>query len=130
MSKTKRDPYGAKLDQMSNAVHKAIKASGSKQEVEVVYSAYATTPGDDGIPINNIKEVAVEGKVILVSDQDDFWGEGEPFRSVELTSPTWLEVCVQANLMIHCTGDHHHIFVEGLRPVKGKPGEYRFSMGS
>jgi hypothetical protein len=134
MSKTKkRDAYGRKLDEMSRAVEKAIKASGSEQEIEVCYSAYEvanTGKEETDIPINNLHEVAVQGKVILVSDHDDFWGEGEPFRSVELDSPTWLEVCVQANLMIHCTGDHHHIFLEGLRPVKRKPGEYRFSMGS
>ena len=58
---------------------------------------------------------------------DDFFGNGMPYRSEELSSPTWLELCIVADEMIKVTGDHHHIFLEDLRV---KDGKGYFGMGS
>ena len=98
-------------------------------ECEVTYSVY----GDDanGLPVDNLDEVAVRGRVQFV---DDFglWHSGEPYVSPIVSNPTWLEVAVLANEMIKVTGDYHHIFLEGItvRHTDGDVKIMEFSMGS
>jgi len=78
-------------------------------------------------------EIAVEGKVVFIMPHDEFWGEGLDYRSEIKTNPTWLDVAVLADAAIRCTGDYHHSFFEGIRPVGesilGAP-MYEFVMGS
>jgi hypothetical protein len=122
-------------DRMDKKIETAIKKSGQKK-VFVIYSAYDEDESDN--PIDNLNEIAVKGKVVLVGDADEFWG-GETsldYCSPVLENPTWLEVCVHANRMIQTVRDEHHVFLEGLdkkrRKVKRTDGvtEYEFSMGS
>lgn len=123
----------APRDDIERRVELAVKAAG-QVEVHVCYSAYEC--GDDDEPIDNLDEVAAEGRVRLVGFHDGFWGDGKDYQSEVLESPTWLEVTVCANAMIEATGDHHHAFLEGLERLhKNKQTEdgvtlYEFSMGS
>lgn len=98
----------------------------------VIYSAYKSDK--DGEPIDNLNEIAVKGKVILVGEADDFWGgkKAKDFRSKVLENPTWLIVAIHANATIKKTRDLHHVFLEGM-DKKGKDGKatvYEFCMGS
>jgi hypothetical protein len=47
--------------------------------------------------------------------------------------PTWLDVAVLANDMIHTSGDFHHVFLEGINEI-GHDADgtqiYQFAMGS
>lgn len=120
-------------DTIDERVEKAVKAAGMT-EVLVCYSAYDMDEDDE--PIDNLNEVAVEGRVRLVGFNDEFWGEGKDYQSEILENPTWLQVTVCANKMIEVTGDQHHAFLEGLSKLhKGKQVEegvtlYELSMGS
>jgi hypothetical protein len=97
----------------------------------VSYSAYDSDERD--VPIDNLDEVAIEGDAVL-------WGDGytdKRYRSKVVKNPTWLALCVLANAMIKRTGDHHHVFLEGVHldeeaTAKRHDGVkiYRFSMGS
>jgi len=107
------DKYSKMLDEMNDAV-KAALAEDKKHRV--YYSAYTTD--SDGNPINNLNEVVIKGKVILTQSHDEFWGDGESYQSAIIENPTWLELAVLANDMIEMTGDHHHIFLENVYPVK------------
>ena len=132
-------------DGMDDKIEKAILKSGQKK-VHIIYSAYKSDKRET--PIDNLDKVAVEGKVILIGQRDEFWG-GEKSRnyvSEVLDNPTWLDVAVCANAMIRRVRDEHHVFLEGL--TKGnytynlklkekiskilKPGikVYEFCMGS
>ena len=80
---------------------------------QVSFSAY---PEDY---TNNLEEVAIEGRVQFKSDHQSFFGGmAEEFRkdyeSEILENPTWLDLCLCCNDMINCTGDNHHIFLEGV----------------
>lgn len=124
----------------------ACRAAGHKK-IHVFYSAYPSDEEDDE-PLDNLDEIAVHGKVILVGYTDEFWGgkSGKDYHSPVLENPTWLEVSVCCNAMITKTRDFHHHFLEGLNLNKyvatdartGKPvwkipegvKVYEFSMGS
>lgn len=116
-------------------VAEAVRAAG--QQLRVDYSASENDEND--VPIDNLDEVAVPGKVVLTQERDTFYGgpKSRSYRSVVLENPTWLQVAVCANEMIKVTRDHHHVFLEGL-DKKGEErtetGEvitiYEFSMGS
>lgn len=132
--------YKAATRKIDERVDKACKAAGH-DKVYVDYSAYESDERD--VPIDNLDEVAVPGKVVLVGFADDFFGgkESKNYQSPILNNPTWLEACVHANKMIDVTGDEHHCFLEGFHRKKtmdskvseavGQEVEvWEFSMGS
>ena len=69
---------------------------------------------DDDLPIDNLDEIAVEGTVRFVHDHDPDWGDGREYESAPVKNPTWLEVAMLANEMIHTTGDATHCWFEGF----------------
>lgn len=113
-------------------VEKAIAESGLEDKLE--YSAYSDD--EDGAAVDNLDEIAAEGKVVFVAEADEFWGgsQSHDYRSQVLNNPTWLQVAVCANEMIHVTKDEHHAFLEGIRKCSKQPNaeviEYEFLMGS
>ena len=138
------DVWGNAFDTIESKVEAACLAAGRKKRV--IYSAYDSDEEDN--PIDNLDEVAVEGKVVLIGEKDDFYGgeESKSYVSEVLENPTWLQVTVCANAMIRRTRDLHHVFLEGLdehpmvgsRKLEEKINElesqgikvYAFSMGS
>lgn len=91
---------------------------------------------------NNLDEVAIEGRVMMKTEHQSFFGgmaeeNRKDYESEVLENPTWLDLCLCANDMINLTGDNHHIFLEAVH----KTGQftlddksfvliYDFSMGS
>lgn len=118
-------------DKMEKRVREAILASGQKKKY-VIYSAYESDEDDN--PIDNLDEIAVKGKVVLVGYADDYWGgeKSKEYRSEIMENPTWLQVTVAANAMIKKTRDTHHCFLETLefRDQEGDVALYEFGMGS
>jgi len=114
------------LDAMEEKIARAIKG-----KVYVTYSAYEDADDDDDTPIDNLDEVAVPGKVILIGERDEY--RSTDYRSEVLENPTWLQVAVCANDMIKKTRDYHEChFLEYLEE-KGTEGDvtiYKFEMGS
>lgn len=93
----------------------------------VVYSAYKED--GSGKYINNLNEVAIEGKVRFLQYADEYWGEGRGGDfTCTIKDPTWLELCIAADDMIQKTQDFHHVFLEGV--YQRKDGTYEFIMGS
>jgi len=82
-------------------------------DCHVAYSAYKTV---DDVPVNNLDEVAIQGKAVLV----DFGGgldEGyndEEYESEVVEDVTWLQLCVLFNESVKVTKDFHHHFLEGV----------------
>lgn len=116
--------YSRRLSEMQEAIAEVV----GEDLIEVVYSAYKTDA--EGLPINNLNDVAIQGTVVLIQGYDDFWGigGGKDYKSEPITNPTWLQLAVLANASILTTGDYHHVFLEGVHEVS--PGVYQFSFGS
>ena len=106
----------------------------------VLYSVYEVE-GKNAYT-NNLDEVAVEGRLIIKTEHQEFFGGlGASYRrdyeSEILENPTWLDICLCANDMINRTGDNHHVFLEGLNRAGSFTLDdksfillYDFSMGS
>lgn len=122
---TTRTEYGRRLDQ----IHARI-AERLGEKPFVAYSAYEFD--SDDMPIDNLADVAIPGNVQFHAKHDPYWGEGKPYTSPAVNSPTWLDVSVLADEMIKTTGDYHHQFLESVVVIDERDGLKiaRFSMGS
>jgi hypothetical protein len=121
--------YSKAIATMTARITAACRAAGH-DDVNLCYSAYRIS--SDELPIDNLDEVAIQGTCRLVMPGGT---SGIPYQSDVLRSPTWLEVCVCANVMIPTVGLEDHVFLEGVdrSPVKtGRDGVpcYKFHMGS
>ncbi|HEV3026347.1 MAG TPA: hypothetical protein VG457_02185 [Planctomycetota bacterium] len=96
----------------------------------VIYSAYEMDA--EGLPVDNLDQVAVAGRCRFVQKNDPFFGRGEDYQSPTVSSPTWLQLCRLANEMILATGDQHHVFLEGVSELREENGVkvFQFEMGS
>lgn len=118
-----QDEWDRRTHLMDVRVQEACRAAGHRK-VLVDYSAYGHEDDDEDLPLDNLGEVAVQGKCVLFREKG--------YYSPVLESPTWLEATVHANAMIYATRDCHHVFFEGLDRMgeyEGVPA-YRFLMGS
>ena len=124
------DKYYDLVDEMQDTIDAAIAASG-REEKPLIYSAY--DDDENEMPINNLNEVAFKGTFTVIYAHSNFWdgrgigllgvpaeeqggGEpcGRPYRSEEVTDPTWLTLAVLANEAILTTNDLHHVFLESV----------------
>jgi hypothetical protein len=105
-------------------------AESLPEEALVIYSAFALD--GDGLPLDNLDDVAVAGRCIFMQKHNPFFGKGKDFVSAEFNSPTWLQLCAVANDMILVTGDQHHVFLEGVTVLREENGikVVEFEMGS
>ena len=80
--------YRQAINQIDEMVKIAIEETGDEQQI--YYTAYETDQFD--IPINNLEDIPVQGKIKFVN------ASGE-WESPILISPTWLEITIFANRM-------------------------------
>ena len=97
-------------------------------EILVRFSAYKIDENE--IPINNLNDIVVNGKVKFISPKN-IW-KNEKYTSVIVENPTWLDITVLANEMIIKTQDKHHIYLEDIEFVREEKDIkiYDFIMGS
>jgi len=93
------------MNEIDDIIDSAIKADGRKKEV-----IYSGESDEYDIPINNLSEVILKGKV-------KFMNSDKTFESEIIENPTWLDVVVIANRMIIETEDYHHIYFESLYDI-------------
>ncbi len=79
-----------------------------------IFVEFIIDEDDDGLPVDNLDKVAVEGKVQFhhPKDKDNDWVEVD-WKSPVLENPTHLELTLLANEMMIVTKDHHHCVFEG-----------------
>ncbi len=119
------DEYGKRLDDIHGRIAKRLGENSI-----VFYSAYTTD--NNGLPIDNLDDIAIEGRVKFHVTHDPFWGSGNPYSSHVVESPTWLDIAVLANKMIKTTGNSHHHYLENVLIVDEDDGTKiaQFLMGS
>lgn len=83
----------------------------------VIYSAYKSV---DGLPVNNLDEIAIHGNNLEIRYGD---------YKTTVFEPTWLKICEVADEAISSSGDFHHVYLEGLFFSKDDDC-YKLSMGS
>jgi len=120
-----RDDYGKALDYFEARLKERING-----EVHVFYSAYKTK---NEVPVDNLDEVAIQGKVFAICLSPDCVHPTWVEVSKLMENPTWLDLAVVSNDFIRLSGDYHHRFFEGFK-LSGKAyGDIKiveFFMGS
>jgi hypothetical protein len=83
----------------------------------VVFSAYKFD--EDKVPIDNLDEVPIPGKVKIRRSRDQFLGRKprNDYESEVLENPTWLDLCVIAHALISLTNDRTHCYLETISVV-------------
>ena len=114
--------WGEAYDALCDRVEEHMKKEGF-EDTYVIFSAW--DDDENGNPTDNLDSSAFEGKGRIT--YQDHWGDAS-YTSHEMDSPTWLDICVETEKAIRISGDHHHIFLEGLD--KNKEGLYELCMGS
>jgi hypothetical protein len=111
-----------KYKEASKKIADKIKARLGGSRMDVIYSAYKTD--QDRIPIDNLDEVAFEGKIRIREKKESYWGDknSEDYESRVLENPTWLDLAVIANECIQTVRDFHHVFLEGFTVVGEEDG--------
>ena len=111
--------FDEEFDRRLTAIEKRVAIVLPKGAV-VEYSAYGED--EEGLPVDNLDEIAVEGRCIFVQTHDPEWGPGKNYVSAEMKNPTWLQVCIRADEMIRTTGDRDHFFLEGVTVLRLENG--------
>lgn len=124
MSNIQETDFDEAMSNIQERVNQAIEG-----KCFVSYCAYKYDSNE--IPIDNLDEVAVEGKVYFFAEHITT-GSGTNYTSSIVENPTWLQVAILANEMIKTTGDTHHIFLESIQLVKEENSikQMEFCMGS
>lgn len=95
--------YNDIQEQISKVINKY------KQECIIIYRVGMS---NDGTIVNNLDQVAVEGKVRFASSRRAFLEskKQKDYRSKIVVNPTWLDVAVMANEMVAYTASKYRCF--------------------
>lgn len=115
---------------INQKINKAIKASGSRKSI-VIYRAYIEDTQQ--MPIDNLDQVAVQGKVRFASSASVYGRQltEKDYLSKIVVNPTWLQVAIFANEMLEKTNQRERICLEDVVVVRQDYGVKKavFSMG-
>lgn len=103
--------YKELTEPMENRPGEIQSKSGSDYEEE-----YGECYIKFSVPVDNLAEVAIPGRAVIVATSDEFFGgaKSRDFQSDVLQDPTWLDLYVVGNAQIKATRDRHHSFLEGV----------------
>ncbi|KAL4104218.1 hypothetical protein QTP88_019527 [Uroleucon formosanum] len=80
-----------------------IKKSIQKNKCYVKFCAFEYYENSENVKYN-LNKIPIEGNILIISQGDVDFGNGKPYVSKLLHSPTWLELCKIANEQIIATG--------------------------
>lgn len=105
-----------KFEEAYTAIHDELAKYIRNPKVK--YAAFQTDA--DGVPIDNLNEVAIEGQVIARSCRNDY-------ESFQMTNPSWLDLAMAANEEIEYgqfndPNEKRYIYFEGFEPRGASSG--------
>lgn len=106
MKEHQKEENAKRLDRIQKRIEERL---GDVKRV-VEYSAYAKDR--EGLPVDNLDEPVIAGRVRFRHAHDEHWGQGDDYESVVFENPKWIDIAVAANCAIVTTGDTHHVFLE------------------
>jgi hypothetical protein len=89
-------------------VHERINSGKRRREVKVNYEAFGCD--GNGIPMDNLGDVAFKGKIRFHERR----GRTQVWKSKLVENPTWLDVSVLANDMLLATGEPNYINLQSI----------------
>ncbi|KAL4153460.1 hypothetical protein QTP88_001293 [Uroleucon formosanum] len=118
--------YGIKMYHTQNE-EKSIQ----KNKCYVKFCAFEYYENSENVKYN-LNKIPIEGNILIISQGDVDFGNGKPYVSKLLHSPTWLELCKIANEQIIATGDYNHYYLDSIKFIQdlGNIKMCEFFMGS
>lgn len=112
--------YQDAVNEIENIIQKEIEEKFCDRKY-VNYAAYDSDEYD--IPINNLNDIPITGKVRFVNEE---------FDSGVFENPTWLDIAVIANRMLFDTAEYLNVYLEDVEAIKHEDGVTTaiFHMGS
>jgi hypothetical protein len=109
----------------SDAIQNRIKVRVGRK-CAVVFSAYKLDA--DKVPIDNLDDVPVTGKLIIRGKRDRIHGghKSQDYESPIMHGPTWLDLCLIANDQMVVTRDRDHRYLEHVEVV-GNMGDIQIA---
>lgn len=106
---------------IQDKVINGIKSIGSK-EIIVVYKAYEEDTQQ--MPIDNLEQIAVQGKVRFASSANVYGRKitGLDYLSKIFVNPTWLQAAFLANQMLEKNGERRRICLENILVCRRENG--------
>jgi hypothetical protein len=100
----------------SDAIQDRIKGRVGRKCL-VVFSAYKFDA--DKVPIDNLDDVPITGKIIIKGNRDRIHGgqASKDYESPIMDDPTWLDLCAIANDQMAATRDRKHCYLEHVEVV-------------
>ena len=118
----KKISYDKYFNEMLDYFNLILK-NNIKGKVFVNYSAYNIDK--NGVPINNLYDIAVNGRVRFYR-KDNI----NEYYSNYIINPTWLDICKIANESIIKLNDKDHIYLENIIKTNFFSNDYEIYMGS
>ena len=105
--------YASAYDAIQNRIRDRVG-----RKCFVFFSAY--TLDSDKVPIDNLDEVPVAGKLLIRGGRDRTRSGQlrKEYESPIVEDPSWLELCVIANNQISATHDRDHRYLEYIEVVE------------
>ena len=112
------------MSEYNQATQDRIQNATGQHELWVMLATANNSPA-------SLDKIAFQGPC-YVYQKDSHWGNGESYLSEKLNDPTWLDLCVSANTMLHYIEDQDHIYLEGAEVFDEHEGEkyIKLRMGS
>ncbi|KAL4141986.1 hypothetical protein QTP88_004519 [Uroleucon formosanum] len=109
-----------------DVVFHKLFSTKNKTKLKIKFSV-----GDKNVKYN-LNKIPIEGNILIISQGDVDFGNGKPYVSKLLHSPTWLELCKIANEQIIATGDYNHYYLDSIKFIQdlGNIKMCEFFMGS
>ncbi|KAE9521666.1 hypothetical protein AGLY_017962 [Aphis glycines] len=116
---------------MKNDIKKYVKKKSKKDDLYVNFCAFEYSENTKTVKYN-LHKIPIVGNIFIIDQGNDQFGNGNPYISKLLKSPTWLELCKIANDLIITTGDYTHHYLDDIKIVEdlGIIKMCEFSMGS
>ncbi|KAE9523187.1 hypothetical protein AGLY_016420 [Aphis glycines] len=102
---------------MKNDIKKYVKKKSKKDNLYVNFCAFEYSENTKTVKYN-LHKIPIVGNIFIIDQGNDQFGNGNPYISKLLKSPTWLELCKIANDLIITTGDYTHHYLDDIKIVE------------
>ncbi|KAE9542999.1 hypothetical protein AGLY_002910, partial [Aphis glycines] len=102
---------------MKNDIKKYVKKNSKKDNLYVIFCAFEYYENTETVKYI-LHKIPIDGNIFIIDQGNDQFGNGNPYISKLLNSPTWLELCKIANDLIITTGDYTHHYLDDIKIVE------------
>jgi len=118
MERTIKDFNKFQENEMQNEIKKSIL--NNTIFVNFCKYEYYNTNNNKNIKIMkyNLNKIPIEGNILIIDHGHNISGNGKPYASKILESPTWLDICKIANDLIIATGTYSFKYLHDICVVQ------------